>query len=106
MGKTFENLGIQRRSPSVWRWLAFVFLLIVTMSLGIAYKLRGSDLDRASKELIDAFSKQRLIEPRLSGGFKGGEFKSPSVEISGPLTQELESARELITDAAARGDSS
>ena len=47
-----------------------------------------------------------MIEPRLSGGFKCGEFKPPVDDMVGVKTEALEQARELITDAVARGDSS
>ena len=81
MGKTFENEKPHRRAAFIsWRWLAIALFLIIALAVGIliANKVRGSDVDRGTRALIEAFSKQRLIEPRLSGGFKGSEFKPSS----------------------------
>lgn len=89
-----------------WRSMGIASLSIITVAglILIARMLRGSDVDRGTDALIDAFSRVRLIEPRLSGGFKAGEFR-PSDE-SGVKTEAFEHARELITDAAARGEPS
>ncbi len=88
------------------RWLLMVTLVIIIAVIGIlfAYGSRGSDVDRGTGALIAAFSKRRLIEPRLSGGFKAGEFRTSSEEISGIEARDFERARDLITDATARGD--
>ena len=105
--KTFENEEPARRGAFIsWGWLAIALFLIIAVPVGIliANKLRGSDVDRGTRALIDAFSKQRLIEPRLSGGFKGGEFRPSRDGTSDIKTGELERARELIMDAVARGD--
>jgi CHAT domain-containing protein len=109
MGRTFEKDQPNRRAAFIsWRWLAIASFLIIALTVGIliANKVRGSDVDRGTRALIDAFSKRRLIEPRLSGGFKCGEFKPSREDISGVTTEEFERARNLITDAAAKGDSS
>ena len=91
-----------------WRGTAIASVLIVSLVAGvlIAINAGGSDVERGMRALTDAFSNRRMIEPRLSGGFKGAEFKPTPEDISGVKTQALERARELITDAAARGDSS
>jgi CHAT domain-containing protein/Tfp pilus assembly protein PilF len=107
MGKTLENEQPTRRGAFIsWWWLAIAAFLIIAVPTGIliAKKLRGSDVDRGTEALIDAFSKQRLIEPRLSGGFKGGEFRPSNDGTSEIKTGELERARGLIMDAVARGD--
>ena len=107
MGKTLENEHPTRRGAFIsWRWLAIAAFLIIAVPIGILItnKLRGSDVDRGTRALIDAFSKQRLIEPRLSGGFKGGEFRPSRDGASEIKTGELERARGLIMDAVARGD--
>ena len=107
MGKTFENEEPHRRAAFIsWRWLAIALFLIIALAVGIliANKVRGSDVDRGTRALIEAFSKQRLIEPRLSGGFKGSEFKPSRDGASGIKTVDLEQARGLIMDAVARGD--
>jgi CHAT domain-containing protein len=109
MGKTLENEDPTRRGAFIsWRWLAIASFLIIALPVGIliANKLRGSDVDRGTRALIDAFSKQRLIEPRLSGGFKGGDFRPSQDDLTGIKTEEFDRARDLITDAVARGDSS
>ena len=91
-----------------WRWIGIASLLITTLAglILIAKQLRGSDVDRGSKALIEAFSNRRMIEPRLSGGFQGSEFSPTLEDMSGVKTEEFERARELITGAAAGGDSS
>jgi CHAT domain-containing protein/tetratricopeptide (TPR) repeat protein len=82
-------------------------LLVVVIAVA-AYLLRprGSNAERGTVALIDAFSKRRFIEPRLSGGFKGGEFRPPRDEASDVKITELDRARELITDAVAMGEAS
>ena len=107
MGKTLENEQPTRRGAFIsWRWLAIAAFLIIAVPIGILItnKLRGSDVDRGTRALIDAFSKQRLIEPRLSGGFKGGEFRPSRDGTSDIKAGELERARGLIMDAVAKGD--
>ncbi len=108
MGKTFEKEEPNRRGAFIsLRWLAIASFLIIALPVGIliANKLRGSDVDRGTRALIKAFSKQRLIEPRLSGGFKGGEFRPSRDGASEIETGELERARGLIMDAVAKGES-
>ena len=107
MGKTLENEQPTRRGAFIsWRWLAIAAFLIIAVPIGILVtnKLRGSDVDRGTRALIEAFSKQRLIEPRLSGGFKGGEFRPSRDGTSEIETGELDRARGLIMDAVAKGD--
>ncbi len=106
-GKTLENDPLNRRGAFIsWRWLAIAAFLIIALTAGIliAKKLRGSDVDRGTRALIEAFSKQRLIEPRLSGGFKGGEFRPSRDGAPDVKTRELERARGLIMDAVAKGE--
>jgi len=108
MGETFEQEQPNRRTAFIsWRWLAIASLPIITLAVGIliANKLRGSDVDRGTRALIDAFSKQRLIEPRLSGGFKAGQFRPSGDGASDIKTGELERARGLIMDGVAKGES-
>jgi CHAT domain-containing protein/tetratricopeptide (TPR) repeat protein len=109
MGEAFENEEPTRRGAFIsWRWLAIASFLIIALPVGIliANKLRGSDVDRGTRALIGAFSKQRLIEPRLSGGFKGGEFRS-STEVPSEIdVRQFERARELITDSVAKDEAS
>ena len=107
MGKTLENEEPTPRGAFIsWRRLTIAAFLIIAVPTGmlITNKLRGSDVDRGTRALIDAFSKQRLIEPRLSGGFKGGEFRPSRDGAPNIQTGELERARGLIMDAVARRD--
>ncbi len=108
MGKTLENEQPTRRGAFIsWWWLAIAAFLIIAVPIGILItnKLRGSNVDRGTRALIDAFSKRRLIEPWLSGGFKGGEFRPSRYGASDINTGELERARGLIIDAVAKGES-
>ena len=91
-----------------WRWLAVASMVIAALlaAILIAMNALRSDVDRGTDALIEAFSNRRLIEPRLSGGFKCGAYKASVADMSGVKTDAFEKARELITDAAARGDSS
>jgi CHAT domain-containing protein len=102
-----EQTPLNRHTAFIsWRWLGFGSLLLMIFAGGIliANHFRGSKIDRGTRALIEAFSKQRMIEPRLSGGFMGAEFKHPTEDISGVKNDEFEKARELIIDAAAMGD--
>lgn len=107
MEETFEPEPLDRRAAFIsWRLIAAILALIVvvTVALVIAYRSRGSDVERGTRALVDAFSKRRSIEPRLSGGFKGGEFRPLVGDASGIESSEVERARGLITRAAAKGE--
>ena len=67
---------------------------------------RGSDVERGKRALVAAFSKRRLIEPRLSGGFKAGLFNPDTSDTSGIDGGELDDARDLLADSAVTGDAS
>lgn len=102
----FENKPLKRRSAFIsWKLLAVVLALLVAVVVAIAitYK-RRSPLEVGTSALIDAFSKRRLIEPRLSGGFKGGEFRPSRDDASGIGSADLDRARRLILDAVGRHD--
>lgn len=80
------------------------WLLIPIILLGgavIACSVGGSDVKRGSRALVEAFSKQRLIEPRLSGGFSAGEFNPSRDAGRGIDTLKLERARGWLQDAVA-----
>lgn len=109
IGDTLEEEQAKRRTAFIpWRWLAIASFLIIAIPVGIliANRLRGSPTERGTRALVEAFRKQRLIEPRLSGGFPCGEFKPSPGDRSHVDTQELDRASELIMDALAKGDSS
>jgi CHAT domain-containing protein/Flp pilus assembly protein TadD len=107
--KTFETRPLNRRAAFIsWRQLAFAAVLLLALLVGIliAYRSRGSDVDRGMSALITAFGDRRLIEPRLSGGFKGGKFKPSRDDRSGINSSELGRARVLIMDSLAKGEPS
>ncbi|HKS41673.1 MAG TPA: CHAT domain-containing protein [Blastocatellia bacterium] len=60
---------------------------------------RGPASERGPRLLIKAFSKQRMIEPRLSGGFKGGAFNAAQNDAPAFNTAEVNEATELIENA-------
>src|SRR5687767_10971182 len=104
---TFKTEPLKRRAAFIsWRWFVIGSLVIIVLGVGalIAYKARGSPVERGTSALIDAFSRRRLIEPRLSGGFKGGEFNPSRDDASDIGVAELDRARGLIMDAVAKGD--
>ncbi len=82
-------------------------IVIVTVLSGMAACFimpRGSDAERGTRALVEAFSQRRLIEPRLSGGFKAGHFNPDTSDTSEIDGGKLNDARDLLTEAAARGD--
>ena len=104
---TFEPEPLKRRAAFVSRRRIIITFLVITVLLvgGLAaYRLRGSPVDRGSRALIDAFSSRRLIEPRLSGGFLGGEFRPSLADRSNIDWEKLATAGELIRDSLAKGD--
>lgn len=106
-GNAFDNEPLKPRAVFIsWRWLSLTFALIIVLlgAILIAYGPNGSDVDSGTRALIGAFSKQRLIEPRLSGGFKGGRFNPAGDGTSDVGTEEFKQAQVLIADAAARND--
>src|SRR2546422_378820 len=104
---TFEPEPLNHRTAvALRRWVIITLLVIGVLLIGgvAFYKLRGSPVDRGSLALVDAFSSRRLIEPRLSGGFKGGEFKPSLTDRSNIKWERLATAGELIRDSLAKGD--
>jgi CHAT domain-containing protein/tetratricopeptide (TPR) repeat protein len=103
------NSPVRRRAVVISRSALTVCAALLVVVIGLAAYLlrpRGSNVERGTVALIDAFSKRRFIEPRLSGGFKHGEFRPPRDEASDIKTTELDRARDLITDAVAMGEAS
>jgi CHAT domain-containing protein/Flp pilus assembly protein TadD len=105
MKKAFEARENSRPKPRVW--LLIVIISLAVAALTVAWLLitrpRGSRVERGTNGLIEAFSKRRLIEPRLSGGFKCGEYKPGDQE---PLASDsgLDQPKDLILDAVANGE--
>jgi CHAT domain-containing protein/Tfp pilus assembly protein PilF len=102
-----EPEPLNRRTAIVpRRWVIIPLLVISVLLVGglAAFMLRGSPIKRGSRALVDAFSSRRLIEPRLSGGFLGGEFKPSLTDRSNIKWEKLATAGELIRDSLAKGD--
>ena len=72
-----------------------ILLLAVVAAACLINRSRGSRVERGTRGLVEAFSTRRLIEPRLSGGFKCGAYNPDHRE---PVPA-LERERELILDA-------
>src|SRR5512143_805101 len=108
MQRSFGNHTGRRAVSISTRWPAITSLLVIATAVGIltACRLGDTDADRGQRELVDALSARRLIEARLSGGFKGGEFRPSPQDTSGIKTDVFERASALIMDSLARGDSS
>lgn len=108
MQRSFGNHTGRRAVSISTRWPAITSLLVIATAVGIltACRLGDTDADRGQRELIDALSARRLIEARLSGGFKAGEFRPSPQDTSGIKTDVFERASALIMDSLARGDSS
>jgi CHAT domain-containing protein/tetratricopeptide (TPR) repeat protein len=67
---------IPHLTGSVWRKAIVLLLPAVVVLIPIVYKLtHRSPLQRAMSALVTGYSKRRLIEPRLSGGFRAGQYK-------------------------------
>jgi CHAT domain-containing protein len=97
-----------RRAFISWRRLAYASVLGAVLVVGVLLfrQFRATPVERGMLALVEAFAKQRLIEPRLTGGFVAGEFQSSTEDRSLVDTRELDRAADLIMDALAAGDSS
>ena len=84
-----------------WRQVGFVLVAVVAIGLIglLIYWGRGTASERGTRLLVEAFSKQRMIEPRLSGGFKGGAFNLAENGAPDINTAEVARATELIENA-------
>jgi CHAT domain-containing protein/Tfp pilus assembly protein PilF len=69
--------GLARRHKGVflsWRsLLTFTLALVLLVVVYITFRT-GPSLEEGMKSLISAYGKVRVVEARLSGGFKAGEF--------------------------------
>jgi CHAT domain-containing protein/Flp pilus assembly protein TadD len=105
--ETVEPEPLKRRAVFVsWRLFVIVSFVIIVLVVGflIVNRSRPSDLERGNRALVEAFANRRLIEPRLSGGFKGSEFNPSRDDLTGLDMRKFERARDLIHDAVANGD--
>ncbi|MEK6302740.1 MAG: CHAT domain-containing protein [Acidobacteriota bacterium] len=104
------NSPIRKRwafiTPLTIKVLAAVIILSLFALAACSRGHRVSDVDRGTALLLEAFEKQRLIEPRLSGGFKCGEFRPAPDDASDIDTARLAKARGLILDAVDNNDPS
>src|SRR5687768_17531642 len=66
-------LGIRRK-----RSLIFLAIMIIAGALWYWFSPSKSPGERATEALVEAYSKRRLIEPRLSGGFLAGVYDPDS----------------------------
>src|SRR5262245_18134621 len=110
MAATRKALGDLARNKAVffisWRRIVVISLLFIVAVLAIllAYRSRGSDTERGNRALIEAFREERLIEPRLSGGFRWSEFNPLPENKSNLRASDLARAQDLITDGLAKGE--
>ena len=87
------------------RRAALSAVVIVAALAGILIGCKsGSNVDQGTRALIDALSKQRLIEPRLSGGFKGSEFRSSRDDAPEIDKAKLDRAGDLIREGLDKGE--
>lgn len=77
--------------------------IILAGLMSSACRPQGSDAGRGMRALIGAFSERRLIEPRLSGGFKNGRLDPNAADRAGINERDLNLARNLISDAVVKG---
>lgn len=107
MEDTIEPEPLNHR-PEVYsrRWtiIALLVTVVLLVSALLANTLRESTIERGSSALVDAFSRRRPIEPRLSGGFKGGEFSPSIADRSHSSSEKLARAGDWIRDSLAKGD--
>lgn len=105
MKRAFEARENSRPKSRVW--FLVVIIALLTAALAVAAFLirrpRGSRVERGTHGLIEAFSTRRLIEPRLSGGFKCVEYKPADQEPLAPNSG-LDQAKDLIFDAVSNGE--
>src|ERR1051325_4067167 len=103
------NLDSTRNRSGVyieWRWVKFTVIALLLIALGMLlyFMLRGSATMRGMRLLTAAFSKRRVIEARLTGGFKGAAFNPAPDDQTGINTAALERAQDLIGGAVRDDD--
>ena len=80
MTATQKWIEVQPRKRSgiflTWKWLVIMALIITALGLGIILWFVTGDTaaESGTKALVEAYSKRRLIEPRLSGGFRASVY--------------------------------
>jgi CHAT domain-containing protein/tetratricopeptide (TPR) repeat protein len=81
--------------------LVILMLIIAAAGLSITLWLitRDSAAESSTKSLVVAYSKRRLIEPRLSGGFHAGEYNPTPDDLTNIDTAKLEDAKRYFFKA-------
>src|SRR5262249_41100899 len=79
------------------RWLAIAIFPLVAggLSVSCSFLSRKPPLERGMEALVKAYSKTRMIEPRLCGGFHAGKYDPDSSDSLVDKTN-LETAQDLI----------
>lgn len=81
-----------------------IFLALLGGIAAYFFIPRSTDVEGGMQALVEAFTQRRLIEPRLSGGFKAGRFDPDTSDTTGINSDKLHEARDLLADAAVAGD--
>ncbi|HEX5731239.1 MAG TPA: CHAT domain-containing protein [Blastocatellia bacterium] len=85
-------MGIRRKN-----FLYFIAILIITAAaLGFWYWQRKPTAELVTEAVVEAFSKTRLIEPRLSGGFLAGVYEPGPDKEANIDTTKLEKAEKYL----------
>ena len=93
--RAHESVEVRRAILGIRRKRTLLFLtIIITLAGALAYWYwpRKSPGERATEALVEAYSKRRLIEPRLSGGFLAGVYDPDSDRSANIDTKKLKEA--------------
>src|SRR5262249_22342257 len=107
IGRNHSNSSQASNSAlSSLQWLTVVVLPIVAgwFSVSCSFLPRKPAIERGMEALVKAYSKTRLIEPRICGGFHAGKYVPDS---AGAVIDRanLETAQDLILrDVGNRND--
>ncbi len=105
--KTFKAQSQKHRALFIPKRVIKISSIVALVAIAVVAFLwftRKTPLERGMIALVNAFSQRRLIEPRLSGGFKAGQFNPANSDATGIDQEELARARKLIEDAVVTGD--
>jgi CHAT domain-containing protein len=84
-----------RRRRLVW---LLSLSIIAICAFGIWYWQSRSPGERATRALVEAYSKRRLIEPRLSGGFHAAVYDSNANDKTNIDLEKLKEAEKYLQD--------
>jgi CHAT domain-containing protein/predicted negative regulator of RcsB-dependent stress response len=85
-------LGLRQKKPL----LSLAILAITAGALGFWYWQSKSPAERATEALVEAYSKGRLIEARLSGGFRAGVYDQGADQQANIDKGKLKAAAEYL----------